>query len=157
MGTTESLDQLAGILQRSEIAFERPEVGLFQIAYGSSAIFASARLAADEQTIIGMWSSVLVDLALDDERRIAALSAVNDLNRQSTTVRFVLYEESEKVGEIRAEHELLADDLQAAEAIHALSAVAEASDDNDERLKVLLGTGRAYRETQASDGEVVDT
>jgi hypothetical protein len=74
---------------------------------------------------------------------------MNELNAASRFARFVYYPE---LRVIALEYDLLGDDLQEAELMHAVNLISEVANAEDEELKIRLGTGLRFQETEQDGG-----
>jgi hypothetical protein len=138
------IEQVAGILHRNGVEFDtRADGNEYRIVRDTSATFISfSRLGSG--TMISFYSPVLQEIEEDD--RLAELyELMNELNAASRFGRFVYYPE---LRVIALEYDLLADDLQEAELMHALTLISDVANAQDEELKIRLGTGLRFQEAE---------
>jgi hypothetical protein len=141
------IEQVAGILHRNGVEFDtRADGTQYRILLDSSATFVSFSDYRG-RTVVSLYSPILQEID-DDGGRENILEALNDLNAASRFGRFVYYPE---LHVIALEYDLLGDDLQEAELMNAIGIVSETANAQDEELKLVLGTGMSYQETEPSD------
>jgi hypothetical protein len=141
------IEQVAGILHRNGVEFDtRADGAQYRILLDSSATFVSFSDYGG-RTVVSLYSPILQEID-DAGGRENILEALNDLNAASRFGRFVYYPE---LRVIALEHDLLGDDLQEAELMNAIGLVSETANAQDEELKLVLGTGMSYQESEPSD------
>jgi hypothetical protein len=138
------IEQVAGILHRNGIEFDtRADGNEYRILLDSSATFVSFSRFG-ERTMISFYSPVLQEI--DEDGRIAEIcELMNELNAASRFGRFVYYPE---LRAIALEYDLLGDELQEVELIHALTLISKVANSRDEELKIRLGTGLRFQEAE---------
>ena len=105
---------------------------------GTTRVFVSAMHHLERSSVLVVAAPVLIDVDLSDELALDACA----IAAEGTVGRFA-YTEARR--ELWFEHAILGDDLQDAELMHAVRAVAETADAVDERLAAAHG-GRRYLE-----------
>jgi hypothetical protein len=142
------IEQVAGILHRNGVEFDtRADGSEYRILLDTSATFVSFSRLRD-RTMISFYSPVLQEIE-DDGRLAEICELMNELNAASRFARFVYYPE---LRVIALEYDLLGDDLHEAELMHAVNLISEVANAEDEELKIRLGTGLRFQETEQDGG-----
>ena len=150
MSTERYVDQVYGILSKAGIAFDTREDGRqYRIRYDSAYVFVGFREVGDD-ALVTLTCPLLqeVDVAVPGRERL--LEAVNRFNCATLLGKACWYEERRQVD---VEHYLRADDLQAAELVHALAMIAASVERHDDELQHELGTGRRGADVWAADDD----
>ncbi|HEU0194669.1 MAG TPA: YbjN domain-containing protein [Gaiellales bacterium] len=138
------IEQVAGILHRNDVEFDtRADGNEYRILLDSSATFVSFSRFGDG-TMISFYSPVLQEI--EEDGRVGEIyELMNELNAASRFGRFVYYPE---LRVIALEYDLLGDELQEVELMHALTLISKVANSQDEELKIRLGTGLRFQEAE---------
>src|SRR6202011_2537084 len=136
-------EQVHGILSRNGVGFATSDDGRdFQVHYESTSCQIETR-DWGEQSIVEVKAIVLQNVDATGRRRGKILERLNDINRDGVFGTIYLAGD-EKAGTIFLEHQLLGDELEAAELMNALSCVANRADALDDDLIKELETGERW-------------
>ena len=148
------VDQVAGILVRHEIKYATRDDGAEYLArFGSAGVYIGFADAGGG-TVVIVRAPIVQDLELDDAARQRLLERLNELNAGSYYTRLYLHEKL-----VQAECDLPGEELQGAELMNALGAVARMADDLDDQLAAEFG-GKTFEskwDETAPPEEAVDT
>lgn len=138
------IEQVNGILSLNDVNFVTNENKRgFLVPTGSAAVFLDF-FDWGENTVVSLTSQLLVEVDGADERKQKILEALNEKNGR---VPFARFRFDEGRGAIVLEYHLLGDNLQGAELMNALGAVASIADEVDDELSALIGSGTRATDT----------
>jgi hypothetical protein len=141
-------EQVHGILSRKGVQFATDDDGMsFEVPYESTACQIEAR-DWGEQLVIEVKAVVLENLDATGDRRGKILERLNEINRDGVFGTIYLAGD-ENAAVIFLEHQLLGDELEAAELMNALSCVATRADGLDDDLMKELNTGERWSDVEA--------
>lgn len=140
MDVQTSIEQVAGILFREDLAFQtHPEGDGYRLLFGSAAVFVSFHEWQDGVAIT-VSSPIVQDIDESGPGAAVMLNTLNELNRSHRFLKFV-YDD----GTLLAVCDLLGDALQAKELLNAVFIVAAAADELDDTLVEQVG-GKRYED-----------
>src|SRR4051794_35551194 len=145
------IEQVHGILAGERVEFEvRDDGRAFHVPVpsGSAAVDIDFDRWGRDRTLMRLRACVLQDVEVDADNRLEILEHLNALNQTAVFGRFYL--DADRSTVVLA-HELLGDELDADELLHALYTLGVVADQTDDELQRALGTGRRAMEPSATD------
>jgi hypothetical protein len=145
-------EQVHGILSRKGVEFATNENETsFQVPYESTACYIETREWGD-LSVLEIRAIVLENVDAGGRRRGKILERLNEINRDGFFGTIYLAGD-EKAATIFLEHQLVGDDLDAAELMNALSTVASRADELDDDLIKAFETGERWTDVEARTRE----
>lgn len=145
MGPSESIDQIVGILDRNGFEFERRGDGnTIAVDLDGVTVFAGAQ-QIESSVYVHIWTHLALDVTMTPEVAAGAYLWVNQQNIAHAFAKFGIYEGTGPddmptgVAQIDIEHDLLANELQAAEFINSVERLADASRETQDNCIQLFG------------------
>ncbi len=148
-----SIEQVAGILLRGGLCFQTHENGgSYRLWFGRDAVFVHFGEWGDGVRI-AVTSPVLHGLDTQDAGFAVVLNRLGELNRDVRFVKWIVEEDK-----LIAAHDLLGDDLRAAQLCNVIHAMARAVSETADELEPLTGGLRyaAVVEAHAADAGDAD-
>ena|SRR5438477_2748468 len=131
------IEQAHGILAIAGVPFTmNDDHTSFQVVHGSARVFLFFR-AWGESVVVSVRSYVLEEVDTSAERLPKVLERLNALNEEKFFGKLYV----QPSGTITLEYDLLADELDAPELVHAVSTITAMADELDDSLMAELGTG----------------
>jgi hypothetical protein len=147
------IEQVHGILAGEHVSFTVADDGRrfhVPVPQGSAAVDIDFEDWGRSQTLIRLRTHVLDKVEVRADNRLEVLEHLNALNQSTVFGRFYLDADRST---IMLEHELLGNELDAAELINALYTIGLVADQTDDDLQRSLGTGRRAVEIEADLGD----
>jgi hypothetical protein len=150
------VEQVHGILGIGGVPFSMNDDRMSFLVLSGSARMIIAFRHWNDSTVVSVRAVVLDEVDSSGDRLLQLYERLNALNEE----RFFGKLYFQKPGAIMLEYDLLGDELDAKELLHALATISAMADELDESLSAELGTGvkaeeMAKRAQGAGDGPVV--